>query len=490
MTLNAIPTASPSVPTQRFASSSNTKHHSETSTSSESGRDFSDCLSQSDFSSVTPSNNCNKPIEEKNSDKESDNAEPGTDSAQQITLDNLTCVSCENTTKIDLLLSGSSFSSEDHVADSEALNVDVQEADGNAESVVTVVNTGSFVNRTMNGEGSAVSDSMISAQDDPWLQQIDANRKALQSSIMGPDDTDTVKSTGKTGVTGLAEQELTANRNVQGVTEDAQAAEKGAADDLSIDDLPIQNERATDTHLAKVVLRTANSRKLHFETELTRQNALLPTENSPQKSVDQSTHLTDRLSQLSTLTASGNESPVIVPSTQGHDLLTTLRQQNVALARQPEHIQTPNTPLPLRNAEQSAQVLHEQVQFLLNRKLDTVEIRLDPPELGNLQIKLQLNQDQAQVGITVHNTQARELLEQTLPRLREMLAQQGIMLGQTQIQQQQQGQTHDQQARGGQAGSGEQTTQTQVLHTTSDVEMESLPQKAVSISPYQVDYYA
>ncbi|MGL4959406.1 MAG: hypothetical protein ACRC49_10485, partial [Plesiomonas sp.] len=69
-------------------------------------------------------------------------------------------------------------------------------------------------------------------------------------------------------------------------------------------------------------------------------------------------------------------------------------------------------------------------------------------------------------------------------------AQQGIMLGQTQIQQQQQGQAHDQQARGGQAGSGEQATQTQVLHTTGDIETELLPQKALSISPYQVDYYA
>ncbi|MGL6000644.1 MAG: flagellar hook-length control protein FliK [Plesiomonas sp.] len=490
MTLNAIPTASPSVPTQGSASSSHIKHHSETSTSSESGRDFSDCLSQSDFSSVTPSNSCNKPIEEKNSDKKSDNAEPDTDSAQQVLLDNLACVSCENTTKIDLLLSGSSFSSADHVADSETLNVDVQEADGNAESVVTVVNTGSFVNKTMNGEGSAVPGSMISAQDDPWLQQIDANRKALQSSVVDSGDMDEVNSTGKAGVTGSVEHVITANRHVLGAAEGVQAVEEGSADQLSIDDLSTHKDRATDAHSPKMALRAESSSKLHSETDLARQSALLFTEDSQQKSSDQSIHSADRLSRLSALSSMGNEAPVVTPPAQGHDLLAALRQQNAVSARQAEHVQTPNTPLPLRIAEQSAQVLHEQVQFLLNRKLDTVEIRLDPPELGNLQIKLQLNQDQAQVGIIVHNTQARELLEQTLPRLREMLAQQGIMLGQTQIQQQQQGQAHDQQARGGQAGSGEQATQTPVLHTTGDIETELLPQKAVSISPYQVDYYA
>ncbi|MGL5586122.1 MAG: flagellar hook-length control protein FliK [Plesiomonas sp.] len=480
MTLNAIPTASPSVPTQRSASSNNIKPQSAGSTLPESGRNFSECLNQSDASSVKPSSTSNKPAAEKDSNKKSANSDA--DSGQQVSPSSAAVSSPENTIKTDS--SGNQFSTETNVADDEAQTDDAQEIEGSS-----AVNSGAEVSET--GEGSALSGGMINAQDDPWLQQLDASRKALQSPIASAStdgDADTVNSTEKAGATGLAAQALTANRHVQGAVEGAQAAEEGSADQLSIDDLSTHKDRAADAHSAKMALRAESSSKLHSEMDLARQSALLFTEDSQQKSSDQSTHSADRLSRLSALSSMGNEAPVVTPPAQGHDLLAALRQQNAVSARQAEHVQTPNTPLPLRNPEQSAQVLHEQVQFLLNRKLDTVEIRLDPPELGNLQIKLQLNQDQAQVGIIVHNTQARELLEQTLPRLREMLAQQGIMLGQTQIQQQ--GQAHDQQARGGQAGSGEQATQTQVLHTTGDIETELLPQKAVSISPYQVDYYA
>lgn len=452
MTLNAIPTASPSVPAQRSASSNNIKSHSAASTLSESGRDFTDCLDQSDANTVKPSSTSNKPEAEKDSNKKSANSDA--DSVQQATPSTAAASSPENTVKTDT--SGSQFSTEESVAGAEILTADAQETEGSSAANSDAAVSGS-------GGSSGLSGSMISAQDDPWLQQLDASRKALQSSVVGFGDSDTVNSTGKAGATGLAEPALTVNRNVQEVAEDAQSAEEGATDDLSIDFLSTQKDRAADAHSAKMALRAESSSKLHSETDLARQSAL---------------------------SSMGNEAPVVTLPAQGHDLLAALRQQNAVSARQPEHVQTPNTPLPLRNSEQSAQVLHEQVQFLLNRKLDTVEIRLDPPELGNLQIKLQLNQDQAQVGITVHNTQARELLEQTLPRLREMLAQQGILLGQAQIQQQQQGQTHDQQARGGQAGSGESAAQGQILPATGDVETESLPQKTVSISPYQVDYYA
>lgn len=479
MTLNAIPTASPSVPAQRSASSNNIKSHSAASTLSESGRDFTDCLDQSDANTVKPSSTSNKPEAEKDSNKKSANSDA--DSVQQATPSTAAASSPENTVKTDT--SGSQFSTEESVAGAEILTADAQETEGSSAANSDAAVSGS-------GGSSGLSGSMISAQDDPWLQQLDASRKALQSSVVGFGDSDTVNSSGKAGEMRLAEPALTANRNVQEVAEDAQSAEEGATDDLSIDFLSTQKDRAADAHSAKMALRAESSSKLHSETDLARQSALLFTEDSQQKASDQSSHSADRLSRLSALSSMGNEAPVVTLPAQGHDLLAALRQQNAVSARQPEHVQTPNTPLPLRNSEQSALVLDEQVQFLLNRKLDTVEIRLDPPELGNLQIKLQLNQDQAQVGITVHNTQARELLEQTLPRLREMLAQQGILLGQAQIQQQQQGQAHDQQARGGQAGSGESAAQGQILPATGDVETESLPQKTVSISPYQVDYYA
>ncbi|MGL5758603.1 flagellar hook-length control protein FliK [Plesiomonas sp.] len=498
MTLSVIPAAS--APAQHSASNHSAKSHSMASTSPNSERDFSDCLNLSDASAVkTPTSQ--KSTTEKNSDKQSSDMladhppEGVVDSAvTQVTVDNLTQLvgaDCQLSVEINTTetLGLENSDSSESLKSSESVNsteTDIEISIENELGSASPLSTKKAESATLLGSG------VINAQDDPWLQQLDASRKALQSPRVSASTSDdantTISSTEKVGAMGLAAQALTANRHVQGVVEGVQAAEEGAADQASIDDPSTHKDRAADVHSAKIALRAESSSKLHLETDLARQSAQLSTEDSLQKSAAQGLHSAERFSRLSTFSSMENESALVTLPAQGHDLLTALRQQNSTPMRMPEHAQPQNIPLPLRNSEQSAQALHEQVQFLLNRKLDTVEIRLDPPELGNLQIKLQLNQDQAQVGITVHNTQARELLEQTLPRLREMLAQQGILLGQTQIQQQ--GQMHDQQARGGQAGNGDTVMQNQKARALGDDETELLPQKAVSISPYQVDYYA
>ena len=57
-----------------------------------------------------------------------------------------------------------------------------------------------------------------------------------------------------------------------------------------------------------------------------------------------------------------------------------------------------------------------------------------------MHIRMTMNNDLANVHFTVANPQARDLIEQTLPRLREMLAQQGMQLADSSVQQQSSGQ--------------------------------------------------
>ncbi|WP_283131260.1 flagellar hook-length control protein FliK [Enterovibrio norvegicus] len=95
------------------------------------------------------------------------------------------------------------------------------------------------------------------------------------------------------------------------------------------------------------------------------------------------------------------------------------------------------TPLQMsQNQAEVANALSERVNMMLSKNLKHVDIRLDPPEMGRMQIKLSMNQDQATVQFTVANTQARDLVEQSMPRLREMLQQQGLQLAQSSVQQQ------------------------------------------------------
>ncbi|MGR5066242.1 flagellar hook-length control protein FliK [Photobacterium sp. DNB22_13_2] len=85
--------------------------------------------------------------------------------------------------------------------------------------------------------------------------------------------------------------------------------------------------------------------------------------------------------------------------------------------------------------EQAGEQLADRVQVMMSKNLKHVDIRLDPPELGKLQIKLSMNNDQASVQITVANQQSRDLVEQAMPRLRELLQQQGLQLAQSTVQQ-------------------------------------------------------
>ncbi|WP_146449131.1 flagellar hook-length control protein FliK [Vibrio kanaloae] len=82
----------------------------------------------------------------------------------------------------------------------------------------------------------------------------------------------------------------------------------------------------------------------------------------------------------------------------------------------------------------------EKVQMMMSKNLKNLDIRLDPPELGQMKIRMTMNNDVANVHFTVSNQQARDVIEQTLPRLREMLAQQGMQLADSSVQQQSSGQ--------------------------------------------------
>lgn len=128
--------------------------------------------------------------------------------------------------------------------------------------------------------------------------------------------------------------------------------------------------------------------------------------------------------------------------------------------------------------------LHQKVNLMLADKLQQAEIQLDPIGLGKMKIQIQIDaSSQASVHFVVQHGQTREMLEQAMPRLRDMLAGQGIQLGQTQVQhqsqqQQQQGQAtsggQGQQGQsGGQSGSGRGQEAGDVTTSTLNVLVES-----------------
>ena len=75
------------------------------------------------------------------------------------------------------------------------------------------------------------------------------------------------------------------------------------------------------------------------------------------------------------------------------------------------------------------QGLGDKLVWMASHKQQVAELHLNPPDLGPLKITLTLNQDQASAQFVSTHAAVREAIETAMPRLREMLAENGITLG-------------------------------------------------------------
>lgn len=174
------------------------------------------------------------------------------------------------------------------------------------------------------------------------------------------------------------------------------------------------------------------------------------------------------------------------PQAVGHDN----RPATAELAARRDPANLPH--LKLADPEAPAQ-LHQKVNLMLADKLQQAEIQLDPLGLGKMKIQIQIDSsNQANVHFVVQHGQTREMLEQAMPRLRDMLAGQGIQLGQTQVQQQPQQQSQGQsgfsgQGQQGQTGSGSfaETGQTEAEVTGAGMSL-----SRESTNDRGIDFYA
>ncbi len=109
---------------------------------------------------------------------------------------------------------------------------------------------------------------------------------------------------------------------------------------------------------------------------------------------------------------------------------------NQSFALKPAGSMLPAMTVSPDNAQWNQQV-GERINWMINGQMQRVEIRLDPPELGSLDIRLNIAKDnQASVMFYVSNATAKEAIESAIPRLREMLEQQGLDLANVDVSQQ------------------------------------------------------
>ncbi|WP_338454144.1 flagellar hook-length control protein FliK [uncultured Alteromonas sp.] len=132
------------------------------------------------------------------------------------------------------------------------------------------------------------------------------------------------------------------------------------------------------------------------------------------------------------------------------------------------------------------QQLHEKIRWMVNARNSMAEIRLDPPELGSMQVRVNVSGDAASVSFIVQSQHAKDALADAMPRLKDMLAEQGINLGESEVRKDNSSQNGD--------GSGQQLAGNGVPSQDIDGEFDEgstvIEQSVTREAKGGIDYYA
>lgn len=96
-------------------------------------------------------------------------------------------------------------------------------------------------------------------------------------------------------------------------------------------------------------------------------------------------------------------------------------------------LSVPAIEVPLDKAEWG-KILGHRIQLMVGRNIQGASLRVNPPELGELDVRISMQDDRAQITFGSLNGVVREAVEAALPRLREMLEGVGVSLEQADVQ--------------------------------------------------------
>lgn len=92
----------------------------------------------------------------------------------------------------------------------------------------------------------------------------------------------------------------------------------------------------------------------------------------------------------------------------------------------------PSVAAPLRDAAWPGEFA-QKIVWMSRNDVQNAQITLNPPQLGPIEISLNIRNEQATAAFVSANPEVREAIESALPRLREMLAGAGVELGQANV---------------------------------------------------------
>ncbi|MBL4765502.1 MAG: flagellar hook-length control protein FliK [Colwellia sp.] len=136
----------------------------------------------------------------------------------------------------------------------------------------------------------------------------------------------------------------------------------------------------------------------------------------------------------------------------------------------------------------SAEAVKDKVMLMISQKLQQFDITLDPPELGNIQVRVNLQGEQAVVNFMVQSQQTKDALEQNMHKLKELLAEQGVDVGDANVEQQSQQSANEEDSAAG--NNNQMAGEIDNMTEANDVVAHTLSAKVIDSSTASVDYYA
>lgn len=151
-----------------------------------------------------------------------------------------------------------------------------------------------------------------------------------------------------------------------------------------------------------------NSQALTFGSQLA------ATLRSPAANIAGENRGPDSLPAVSSLNGQG-----VNPATSGLEKLPTTEQRPAVNA----HLHSAAWP----------QQFGDKIVWLARNDQQSAQLTINPPQLGPIQISLNLSGDQASIAFASPHAEVRQAIESAMPQLKEMLASTGLSLGQSNV---------------------------------------------------------
>ncbi|HIF9349118.1 TPA: flagellar hook-length control protein FliK [Photobacterium damselae] len=278
-------------------------------------------------------------------------------------------------------------------------------------------------------------------------QDVKLDTESVSTDVGTAHDT-TAPLTARIDTDTIAASTSTATRNANG--DNVPLASKLA----STDEVELKHHRSIDTELdshefkttvsggkesTKELLESQQNKSVHGQNSLLASKAeLLPQGDAVKASINHSAALSQAQTQslLDQSHATDSKEASAQAALQSLSAHQNGASSASSLLGNRQDTSLNNQPPLLLTKEQAGDQLADKVQMMAAKNLKQIDIRLDPPELGRMQIKLSLHDDnQASIQFQVAHQQTRDLIDQAMPRLRELLLQQGMQLAQSSVHQ-------------------------------------------------------